>query len=258
MLCACVSSCSLFGKKGKWGKNAFWPLKSSRVVSAFKKNASSPHVWLPLVGAGVSYFGNFDEKISHWAVEKKYVYGNQENTSLWSHKFNTVLLYEMYLSMLLTPSMDEDKSLWNYALSKGKGALVVTIASRATHYTRDEIAMFFKRERPNKLDNLSFPSGHSTEAGARNTLVRKNIEAMDIGRTFRTGINAINTTMAAGTLWARLEGQRHYPSDILVGYALGSFVSGFLYDSLMNLDENETFSVTPTSDSVSINYALRF
>jgi hypothetical protein len=258
LVCVLFSSCSLFGKKGKWGKNAFWPIKSNRVANAFKKNASSLHVLLPLAGAGVSYFGKFDEKISRWAVEKKYVYGDQESTSTWSNKLNKILLYEMYLSILLTPSMDEDKSLWNYALSKGKGAFLVNMASRATHYTRDELAMFFKRERPNKLNNLSFPSGHSTEAGARNSLVRKNIESVDMSNSFRTGINTINTTMAAGTLWARLEGQRHYPSDVLVGYALGSFVSGVIYDSLMNLEENETFSVNPSSESVSVNYGIRF
>lgn len=255
---ALFSSCSIFGRKGKWGRDAFWPIKSNRIASAFKKNISSPHVWVPLVGAGISYAGNFDKKISDWAVEKKYIYGNQNNTSVWSEKFNKTLLYEMYLSILLTPSMDEDNSLWNYALSKGKGAFAVTLASRTSRYTRDEVANFFKRERPNKLDNLSFPSGHSTEAGTRNTLVRKNLESMEIKNSIRTGINALNTTLAAGTLWARLEGNRHYPSDILVGYALGSFVSGFIFDSVMNLDQNETFSVNPTTDSVSVNYAIRF
>ncbi|MCM2350516.1 MAG: hypothetical protein NDI69_10890 [Bacteriovoracaceae bacterium] len=88
---------------------------------------------------------------------------------------------------------------------------------------------------------MSFLSGHSTEDSH-----------------LRTGIKAANTTLAAGTLWARPEGQRHYPSDVLVGYALGTFLSGFIYDSLMNLDSDESFSIIPLGDQASASYSIQF
>lgn len=258
MVLPTITSCSLIRKRGQWGKNAFWPIRTSRISRAFKKNASSIHVWAPLLAAGTIHLAGYDEKISQWAVKEKPLYTTKDNTSFWSDRNNNILLYEMYLSVLFTPSMGEDESLAQYAWSKTKGGLVVNLASQSTHYTRNQIAKTFRRQRPNLEDRMSFPSGHSTEAASRNMLVSKNLDAMEINSYLRTGIKAANTTLAAGTLWARLEGQRHYPSDVLVGYALGSFLSGFIYDSLMNLDSNESISIIPFGDQISARYSIQF
>lgn len=253
-----ITCCSLIRKKGQWGKNAFWPIKASRITKSFKDNASSVHVWAPLIAAGAIHVGGYDPKISKWAVKERPVYTTQKNTSYWSDQNNNILLYEMYLSILLTPSMDEDESLAKYAWSKTKGGLVVNLSSRSTRFSRNQLAKTFRRQRPNHVDRLSFPSGHATEASSRNSLVSKNLDAMDIDSNLRNGIKTINTTLAAGTLWARLEGQRHYPSDVLVGYALGSFLAGFVYDSLMNLEPYETFAIVPYGDQISARYAIQF
>lgn len=243
-------------KKGKWGKNALWPIKGHRIAHAFKKNISSAHVWAPIAGAGVIHLGNFDRKISAWATEKKYIYGSKDNTSRKSDQFNDILEYQMYASILFTSSMDEDKSLAAFAAHKAKGTIAVVGASKITGWGRHELAPAFKRQRPNKYDHRSFPSGHSNEAGSRNALIRKNLESVDANETFKTSLNVVNTSIAGGTLWARLEGQNHYPTDVLVGYAFGTFLSGFIYDSIMNLDESESLVITPTSDSFSAMYVL--
>lgn len=252
------SSCSLFTKKGKWGRDAIWPIKGSRIKDAFIKNAKSPHVWVPLIGAGAVHWAGYDKKISKSQVQEKALYTTPKNTSYWSDQLNKILLYEMYASILLTSSMPEDESLKQWAWSKTKGGLVTNFASSSSKFSRDVLAKFFKRERPNQLDNLSFPSGHSAEAGSRNMLISKNLDHIEMHPYLRTGLNVGNTIMATGTLWARLEGERHYPSDILAGYAVGSFVAGFVWDSLMNLDENESFSVLPMNDQVSVQYGWRF
>lgn len=252
------TSCSILSKKGRWGKDALWPIKGSRIKDAFVKNATSPHVWIPLVGAGAVHWMGYDKKISKSQVEEKAVFTTPKNTSYWSDRLNQILLYEMYASILFTPSMNEDKSLTQYAISKAKGGFVVNMASSSSHWTRDMLAKYFKRERPNHIDNLSFPSGHSAEAGSRNMLISKNLDTMDMNPYLRTGIKVVNTGMATGTLWARLEGERHYPSDILAGYAVGSFVAGFVFDSLMNLEEGEQFSILPMNDQVTMQYGWRF
>lgn len=253
-----LPSCSIFGKKGQWGRDALWPISGSRIGKAFIKNAKSPHVWIPLAGAGIIHLGGQDRRISKWASEEKNIYHDQENTDLWSDQFNNILLYEMYLTIFLTPSLGEDDSLTHYALNKVKGGLVVNIASQSTRYARDQVAKTVRRQRPNRTDYLSFPSGHATEASSRNMLVSKNLDSMEMDPNLRFGIKTINTTMALGTLWARVEGNRHYTSDVLAGYALGSFISGFVYDSLMNLDSNESFTVIPLGNQVSAQYTIYF
>lgn len=255
---ASTSSCSLFTRKGKWGKNALWPIRTNKIVKAFKDNASSAHVWLPLAGAGLVHWTGNDKKPSQWASNEKIIYHDQENTSHWSDQFNNILLYEMYFSILLTSSMNEEASLKEYALSKAKGALVVNFASTSTRYTRGQLARTFRRERPNGANHLSFPSGHATEASSRNMLISKNLDSIEMDPSLKIALKVANTSMAVGTLWARIEGKRHYPSDVLAGYAVGSFVSGFIYDALMNLDARESFSLIPLKDEVSLQYTVRF
>lgn len=244
----------MFTKKGKWGRDALWPIKGSKIKEAFVKNATSPHVWVPLIGAGAVHWAGYDKKISKSQVQEKAVFTTPKNTSYWSDHLNNILLMEMYASIMFTSSMPEDDSLAKWAWAKTKGGLVTNLASSSSRAGRDVLARWFKRERPNKIDNLSFPSGHSAEAGSRNMLISKNLDNTDMNPYLRTGIKIVNTGMASGTLWARLEGERHYPSDILTGYAVGSFIAGFVFDSLMNLDEGEQFSILPMNNQVSVQY----
>lgn len=258
LLSLSLFSCSLLKKQGTWGKNAFYPLKGGRIADAFIKNASSAHVWVPLAGAGLVHWGGFDHKISDWAKEGSGIYEDQTAADIWSDHFNNILKYEMYVTTLLTPSMPEDKSFGQYAFSKIKGGVVVSLSSTSTRWAHGRIATAAHRQRPNKIDYRSFPSGHATEASSRNRLVSKNLDAIDMDPNLRLGINSINTTMSIGTLWARLEGKRHYPSDVLVGYSLGSFLSGFIYDSLINYDANETFVLLPMKDKLTAMYTVNF
>ena len=41
--------------------------------------------------------------------------------------------------------------------------------------------------------------------------------------------------------WARVEGDRHYPSDVLAGAALGHFLSAFIHDAFLGLPEDKKF-----------------
>jgi hypothetical protein len=253
-----LTSCSLLKRKGSWGKNALYSIKGERIINALKKNLSSPHVWVPLVGAGAISWGGYDNKITHWAYSESSVFKNAKAADNWSDHFNNILKYEMYASTILTPSMDEDESLKNYAFSKAKGAVVVSFASTSSRLARNRTAKVVQRKRPNKDDLKSFPSGHATEAGSRNVLISKNIDSIDMPKDLRFGIKAVNTTISIGTLWARLEGNRHYPSDVLVGYAMGTFLSGFIFDSLMNLEPSDTFVIVPMGDKVFAQYKKHF
>lgn len=258
-LLVCISSCSLLNRRGTWGKKALWPIRKMTVWEAAKKNATSAHVWVPLVGAGTIHWAGWDHKISNWANADRGIYDDQTAADNWSDNFNDILRYEAYATVILTPSMNEDGKFWGYLGNKLKGGFAVNAASLSSSYAHDRIAKAAHRRRPNKSDYRSFPSGHSTDAAARNVIVSKNLDYIEMDPSLRFGIKTLNTTMAAGTLWARLEGKRHYPSDVLCGYALGSFLSGFVYDSLMNADPNESFVIAPTGrNEVTAQYSYLF
>ncbi len=241
-----TSSCSVLNRKGPWGKRAFWPIKSSNVLDAVKKNASSAHVWGPVAGAVIFSASNFDRNFSNWVANEADVFKDKDAADAWSDNFNNILRAEMYATILLTASQNEDESFWGYAWNKTKGGLVVNVAAASSRFSVDQVRKVVKRQRPNKMDLKSLPSGHAAEAGSRRAIIGKGLESIDMNSDLRIGVNALNTSMAIGTLWARVEGKRHYPSDVMLGYAFGSFISGVVYDSLINLESNETFVIAPT------------
>ncbi len=44
--------------------------------------------------------------------------------------------------------------------------------------------------------------------------------------------------ITAGTAWARVEANKHYPADILAGMAIGHFISAFVNDAFLGLDNS--------------------
>ena len=69
-----------------------------------------------------------------------------------------------------------------------------------------------------------------------------------------------NVVLAGGVAWARVEGRKHYPSDILFGAALGHFVTAFIHDAFLNLPDPERASLTtfPVEAGAGIQLAIRF
>lgn len=253
-----LQSCSVINKKGSWGKKALYPLRSERLVEAIKKNASSGHVWGPLIGVGVVTALDLDRNISNWVHHEGAIYKDVRAADNWSDHFNNIQKYEMYAVILLTPSHDEDMSFTQYLYNKVRGGFALNIASSSTRFTVDQVRKVVHRQRPNRMDMKILPSGHASEAGARRVIVSKGVDAIDMKEQLRTGIKFLNTGMSAATIWARVEGKRHYPSDVLAGYALGSFVSGVVYDFLMNDDSEQSFSFIPMKDKYSMTYTISF
>jgi len=60
-------------------------------------------------------------------------------------------------------------------------------------------------------------------------------------------IDAGLTALTLGTGWARVEAGFHYPSDVLVGMALGDFNGAFFNDAFMGLPQPTrlAFAVEP-------------
>lgn len=253
-----LTSCSLFKKKGEWGKNAWYPVKGERIKNAFVKNITSAHVYAPIAGATVIKVMAWDNKISKWENKDRSIFNEQTEADNWSDNFNEIQKYEMYLSILLTPSNNEDGTAGNYLLNKAKGGLLVSVASTGSRSSQHWLRAQTERRRPNNKDNNSLPSGHATEAASRRVLIDRMIATTDYHPNVKTGVSALNTGMSMAVMWARVEGKRHYPTDVLLGYSLGSFVSGFIYDALINLDPDTSVGVFPASGGGGANVTVNF
>lgn len=76
------------------------------------------------------------------------------------------------------------------------------------------------RERPDKSNNLSFPSGHTSTT---------TLQAIYAGRN-NEDLKWIGMAMAGATAWARVEAKRHYWSDVIAGAAVAWGVSQWEYE----------------------------
>lgn len=51
------------------------------------------------------------------------------------------------------------------------------------------------------------------------------------------------------TAWARVAANKHYPTDVLAGAALGHFLMAVIHDSFMGLDESVHVSMQLDADN---------
>lgn len=229
----------------------------ARLKYAFKKEISSPHVWAPLVAAGALRHKHMDDKLSKWAREKNPVFGNQDKAESISDRTNDVLEYEAYATLVLSPTMQGEFTWKNYLATKGKELLTMEAGVRGSYWSTQGIKNVGKRERPLSQDNYSFPSGHATAAGAWKKAATNNLDTFE--RPYPI-IGAVTNALSFTTVWARVEAGKHYPSDVLVGYALGTFITGFVWSAtfMPSGESNHSFSVTPMKGGTGLAYVYLF
>lgn len=177
---------------------------------------------------------NWDQTISNWASDKTPIFGSRANANNWSN----YLLYTagtVYVTTsLLTPSGGQS-SEWMTDKMKGliAGGAAVGLAEGAVSILQPAL----NRVRPDGSPQ-SFPSGHATAASSLSTLASKNVGAMHLTRRAEIAADSGLVLITAGTAWARVEAKRHYPGDILAGTAIGHFISSFVNDAFLGLDDS--------------------
>ena len=109
------------------------------------------------------------------------------------------------------------------------------------------------RKRPNNpTDTESFPSSHTSNAFTYRAITSRNLDFIDLHPGVEVPARIAVGAMAVATGWARVEGGNHYPRDVLVGAALGNFVTTFVYEAFLGLPDSlqVTASVGPHEDEV--------
>jgi membrane-associated phospholipid phosphatase len=226
--------CGTLTNGKRWGEDATAFPGWDKMGKAAYNSMVSPFTWAPVAGAVITQINSWDHHISNWASEKTPVFGSQENAKNWSNYllYSSGALYAT--TALLTPSGDQ-RSEW--ITDKMKGFVV---GSAAVGFSEGIVAILqpaLNRGRPDG-SRQSFPSGHATAATSFSTLASKNVSAMQLTKSAEIASNSGLILISAGTAWARVEGKKHYPGDILAGMAIGHFVSAFVNDAFLGIDNS--------------------
>ena len=91
------------------------------------------------------------------------------------------------------------------------------------------LAWSVHRERPDRENHLSFPSGHTGWAFAATTLVVRQLH--DPSDVSFHPLDALLYAPAVFTGWERIVRNRHWTSDVAVGAFLGVFLTNLIWDA---------------------------
>ena len=255
LLLIVTTGCGTLNSGRRWGENAGFEWK--RIPVAAKNAALDPVTWVPLVGAGVIAAGDWDHNISDWAVEQTPVFGSRDTARDFSDIGRNILLGEGFGTAFLTASGDESGE---WLLNKGKGLLVEGAGYGLTHGVTVGLKEVTGRDRPDHSGDDSMPSGHASNAFSGMALANRNLDYIEMNRYARTGLKFANVGLATSVAWARVEGQKHFPTDVLVGAALGNFLTRFVHDAFLGLDKDDRFSfyVEPARDGGKVLFSWDF
>ena len=247
-LCACGTT-----RAGlRWGETATLTPSGATLARAAREAALDPLTWVPLAGAALLSIDDLDEGLSDWAREHTPVFGSQEKAQDASDRLRGIAQGTWYASMLLTPSGDEPGE---WLLYKAEGALVEGTAVFVAHQLTFGLKHLVERERPDGTDLESFPSGYATSAASFTTLTGRNVDTLDLPEGARWALHGGLIALSAGTSWARVEGGKHYPTDVLFGAGLANFVVSFIHDAFLGsaAEPRVTASADPQGHAWSVS-----
>ncbi len=118
-----------------------------------------------------------------------------------------------------------------FALNYGTTYIVKSTVNRARPYTYcTDLPIEIRTD---KESRQSFYSGHTSQTAAATFLFAKVISDYhpDLQKGIKTGIWAFAIAVPSVEAYLRVKGGKHYPTDVITGYALGA-VSGWLVPQL--------------------------
>ena len=230
-----LAGCAALPNGRGWGQDVTLAPGWARVRASAVNAISDPWVWAPLAGAAALQVDDFDHRLSRWGRAHNPIFGSEANATRWSDRLRSASVGADIAAILFTPSGDFGG---DWLLDKTKGYLVNLAAATAAIESTALLQHTVTRERPNGANDHSFPSGHSAAASAYTRLATLNLEEVPMGGGARDALDAGLNALSFATAWARVEGGWHYPSDTLVGMAIGNFCGVFFTDAFMGLDDS--------------------
>jgi len=229
-----------------WPSGAKWKQAASRALR-------DRGTWIPLAGAAVVSIDDWDREIFDWAVENAPIFGSSENAREASDTLWIATQISMAGTALAVPNGDGP---WQ---RKPERLVIEELAVLLTAGATSAIKSLVDRERPDGSNTRSFPSGHASQSFTMARMACLNVaELPGLSRGWRITLETSFMTLAGATAWSRVEGGKHYPSDVLVGAALGNFVAVFVHDAFLPSDSKLRLDATLSRREISFTVSIGF
>lgn len=230
----------------------YWP-SGSRWKQSTMQALKSRGTWVPLLGAAAVSIDDWDRHISEWAVENTPVFSSPDHAQEASDNLRTATAVAMVGTALAVPN---GSGAWE---TRPERIVLEVVTVGLNNGLTSGLKRLTDRERPDGVGDDSFPSGHSSQAFVQTELACLNVNGMrGLSEGWKIALKTSFRAMAWGTAWARVEGGRHYPSDVLFGAALGNFVAIFVHDAFLPADPKARITAVISRRELSFSVALSF
>lgn len=229
----------------------------SRVGDSAKRAVVSPDVWGPVAGAAVIAAGNWDHKWQRSASDHDWFFGGDANQAA-DRMLNLATGLSVVSALVAAPKDASSEETWSW---RGRNLALLAADRYAVTGFVEEAKEWSGRERPDGIPDDSFPSKHTAVTAVHNSFTRRNLDYIDMDPTLRYTAKAGLYTLDGLTALSRVEGDKHYPTDVLVGMAVGNFFANFTYNLFLEGPESDRYNVAvipETGGGMSLRAAMLF
>ena len=215
----------------------------SRVGDSAQRAVLDPGTWAPVAGAAVIAAGNWDHKWQKSAANHEWLFGGDANSAA-DHMLNASTALSVVTGLVAAPKGSEGEEKWSW---RGRNLALLATDRYAVTGLVEEWKEVSGRDRPDGIPDDSFPSKHTAVTAVHNSFTRRNLDYIDMDPTLRFTAKAGLYTVDGLTALARVEGSKHYPTDTLVGMAVGNLAANFTYNLFLegSPDSAYSFGVLP-------------
>ncbi len=250
-----LAGCTAAREEARWGAAVTvqpgWRSAEDAAVAA----ASDEGVWIPLAGAILLQFGDFDRRVSDWARDHTPIAGSNDRAADLSDRLLDASRASYWITIVASVSGDDTGS---WVSDKLQGTALGLVATNVPAGATWALKQVTDRRRPDGSDRLSFPSGHASYSTAHATLAGRTLPFIRMRPRARSGCELALLTMTIGCAWCRVEAGKHYPSDALAGIALGRFLAAFLEDAFTQGSRRSASGVAIVGDSERLGVRFTF
>jgi hypothetical protein len=238
-----------------WGSNTTFSPGWHHIKRSAKDSLFDHETWLPLAGAAVFGFSNLDARVANYAFESHPLFGSRANAIYKSDDLFDATKVALFTTSLTSAGADDFSDTMRM---KSKGLLAQSMAIGLNNVTTSTLKVVANRTAPNEIDSDSLTSRHASGAFLYSSLTRLNIRDTTTSSVWHKSTDIAMIGLASATAWGRVEGGLHYPSDILVGAALGNFFANFVHRAFVDPDFSNSFSVQYSKRRVASELIIQY